>query len=351
MDFDEAESRFRELQARVQRGEPISRAEYEDQVAQLAVQDDRGVLWEINPRTGKWMYFDGAEWVAGTPPGRDQSTVMPIPRAPTAPPPSSSPPVVGRAPAPPPPLPVAPMRQAPPTPRAPISRSGASGGTPPPPSSRPPEMSAEPIPPYVRVNPEQPSAAPPSGTGGMPAGAPMAPRILRPASGGPLGGANREWVPLAIGAIVLLACALLLWVFGRYALSAMATQTTPTPRASSLIIPTSTPIPTAVQLPTSQTATAVAPATVQAKVIEPSVNVRANPSTSAKVITKVKKDAILTLLGRDEKGEWYQINAPGTTNRAWVFAQTVEVTAGDPASLPVASAAGPTPKPKATSQP
>src|SRR5512135_2028382 len=90
MTFDEAESRFRELQSRVQRGEPISRAEYEDQVGQLAVQDDRGVLWEINPRTGKWMYFDGAEWVGGTPPGRDHSTVMPAPR-PTAPPPPSVP--------------------------------------------------------------------------------------------------------------------------------------------------------------------------------------------------------------------------------------------------------------------
>ena len=62
MNFDEAEARFRELQSRVQRGEAISRAEYEEQVSQLAVQDRNGVLWEINPRTGKWMYFDGAEW-------------------------------------------------------------------------------------------------------------------------------------------------------------------------------------------------------------------------------------------------------------------------------------------------
>ena len=76
MNFEEAEAKFRQLQARVQRGEPISRAEYEDQVSQLAVQDDNGVLWEINPRTGKWMYFDGAEWVAGAPPGHDSSLVV-----------------------------------------------------------------------------------------------------------------------------------------------------------------------------------------------------------------------------------------------------------------------------------
>ena len=43
MTFDEAERKFRDLQARVQRGEPISRADYEAMVAELAVQDDRGV--------------------------------------------------------------------------------------------------------------------------------------------------------------------------------------------------------------------------------------------------------------------------------------------------------------------
>src|SRR5512147_1899293 len=77
MTFEEAEAKFRQLQARVQRGEAISRAEYEDQVSLLSVTDDNGVLWEINPRTGKWMYFDGAEWVSGSPPGHDTSSVIP----------------------------------------------------------------------------------------------------------------------------------------------------------------------------------------------------------------------------------------------------------------------------------
>lgn len=95
MTFDEAERKFRDLQARVQRGEPISRADYEAMVAELAVQDDRGVLWEINPRTGKWMYFDGAEWVVGRPPGHDQSTVMPITQAMT--PPGATPPPMPRS--------------------------------------------------------------------------------------------------------------------------------------------------------------------------------------------------------------------------------------------------------------
>jgi hypothetical protein len=80
MTFEEAETRFRQLQARVQRGESISRAEYEEEVGKLAVQDRNGTLWEINPRTGKWMYFDGAEWVSGAPPGHDTSTVVPVPK-------------------------------------------------------------------------------------------------------------------------------------------------------------------------------------------------------------------------------------------------------------------------------
>src|SRR5574341_2374403 len=100
MTFEEAEKKFRELQARVQRGEPISRADYEEQVAQLAVQDERGVLWEINPRTGKWMYFDGAEWVVGRPPGHDQSTVMPISQLTQAAPPPPTPTPQQRPPTP-----------------------------------------------------------------------------------------------------------------------------------------------------------------------------------------------------------------------------------------------------------
>ncbi len=78
MNFEQSEAKFKELQARVQRGEAISRAQYEEQVSSLAVQDDHGNLWEINPRSGKWMRFDGASWVVDTPPGRG----APAPSAP-----------------------------------------------------------------------------------------------------------------------------------------------------------------------------------------------------------------------------------------------------------------------------
>ncbi len=356
MTFDEAEARFRELQARVQRGEPISRAEYEDQVSQLAVQDDRGVLWEINPRTGKWMYFDGAEWVGGIPPGRDTSTVMPLPRglgspsgvsapaarpAPSvAPPPSTSisPPPASRI-APPPSnvAPVSPRPGSSVTPRTAVPmttspRPIASPGTSAPPRVSPP--SPEAVPPYRRLGPEPP--------GGAPAGAPggeAAPK--RAARQGPLGGPNREWVPLAIGAVVLLFCAVLLFVGGRFALSALGPTPTPT-RASVLALATNTPVPTVVRLPT-QPLPPASPAPVLAKVVEASVNVRASPSTSAKIIGKLKKDNTISLVARSVDGQWYQATVPNVTATSWVFAATLEVTTGDAATLPLAGPGAPTP--------
>ena len=71
MNFEEAEKRFRELQAKVQRGDLISGSDYEDQINKLVVEDQSGLLWKINPRTSKWTYFDGTNWVTDTPPQND----------------------------------------------------------------------------------------------------------------------------------------------------------------------------------------------------------------------------------------------------------------------------------------
>ena len=68
MDFNEAEQRFQELQARVQRGEPLSEDQYQEELAKMMVQDDRGVFWSLEPGTGRWLFFNGTEWVPGTPP-------------------------------------------------------------------------------------------------------------------------------------------------------------------------------------------------------------------------------------------------------------------------------------------
>lgn len=352
MTFDEAEARFRELQARVQRGEPISRAEYEDQVSQLAVQDDRGVLWEINPRTGKWMYFDGAEWVGGIPPGRDTSTVMPLPRglgassgsnAPGArPAPSIAPPPPASI-APPPSTNVAPVSPRPGTPPAP--RTAVPMTTSPRPITSPstsaPRVSPpspEAVPPYRRVGPEQIGGAPPAG---VPGGEGMPKRGARQ---GPLGGPNREWVPLAIGAVVLLFCAMLLFVAGRLAfgggLAGLGSAATPT-RAAATLAP-NTPVPTVVRLPT-QPPPPASPAPVLAKVIEASVNVRAAPNTSGKIVSKLKKDNTISLTGRSVDGQWYQATIQGVTGPAWVFKETLQIASGDANTLPLAGPGAPTP--------
>ena len=340
MNFDEAEARFRELQARVQRGEAISRAEYEDQVSQLAVQDRNGVLWEINPRTGKWMYFDGAEWVSGTPPGHDTSAVIPIPGrgAPDlSTPPPFTPPSIQPAPARSQPTrtvttpPSAPPRAPtpPPVPPRPVTPPTAGG----PPSKSAPES----LMPYVRPQDRQ-AAAPPR--------QPAAPPSSKPKGASPLAmfGPNREWIPLAIGAVVLLLCALLLFVGGNFALGALG-GTKPTPTKT--LVPTlpATPVPTVVRLPTLPPPTAT-PEPVLAKVIETKVNVRSGPSTKDKIVSSVKKNDQLTLVGRNADSTWYQINLAGQTEPVWVFAQTLQITSGDPKTLPVAGGTGaPTPKP------
>lgn len=341
MTFDEAEIRFRELQARVQRGEAISRAEYEDQVSQLAVQDERGVLWEINPRTGKWMYFDGAEWVGGTPPGRDHSGVISPPRA-TASLPSTSmqpsnanPPTLSGPNAP---VPGAPLTPSPsagssrPIPTAPIRSMGPSQ-----PAARanvPPgglagSPAAESAPSARRPGSEQ--------TGTRPGGPQMPPRVIRP---GPMGGANREWVPLAIGAGVLLFCAVILFAGSRLLLGGATTA--PTRTVVAVVPPgTSTPMPTVIKLPTLTQATPTS-SVVIAKVIENTVNVRAGPSTKDKILTKLKKDNQISLVGRNEKGDWYQVSVTGTTEPAWVFADTLQLVSGNPQTLPIIGGAAPT---------
>src|SRR5574341_2066993 len=358
MTFEEAEKKFRELQARVQRGEPISRADYEEQVAQLAVQDERGVLWEINPRTGKWMYFDGAEWVVGRPPGHDQSTVMPISQLTQA--------------APPPPTPT--PQQRPPTPSAtpPPARPIISSQPAKPPSPATPRSAAPTLPPRPAVPtppsprptaPTSPSSRPAAPTTGAPASkVPPSPETVQPwtqkraptagakAPGAgqkparviaPLAGTNREWIPLAIGAVVLLFCAIVLFVgvnlfFGS---SGRPTPTRPVART------TNTPESTVVRLPTA-TPPPPTPAPVLAKIIERTANVRTGPGKTFKVISTLKKDSQITLIGRNEATDWFQVNVAGSTQPGWISREVLEITSGDPNSLAVAEKATATPTKK-----
>jgi hypothetical protein len=196
--------------------------------------------------------------------------------------------------------------------------------------------SPEAVPPYVRVKEKQAGGTPPGGE--APPSDEKAPRGTGPV---PFGGASREWVPLAIGAVVLLLCAVLLFFGGRFVLAALGPTTTPT-RLAVVPQPTTTAVPTAMRIPTQ----ALPPPTTQpvlAKVIEKSVNVRAEPNTKAKIISSLKQNNQISLVGRNAAGDWYQVNISGATQVGWVFGETLQIVSGDPKSLPVAGAGAPTP--------
>lgn len=298
MTFEEAEARFKELQARVQRGEPISRAEYEEEVSKLAVQDRNGVLWEINPRTGKWMYFDGAEWVSGAPPGRDSSTVIPVPKE------------------------VAALKSTPaPTPAPPTPAPSA-----PTPSEPPPLVRTEPKP------AARSSAAPSSKS------APPAPRAPRPATTG----RRREWIPLAIASVVLLLCAATLFVTAQVVLPIVNPKPTPTRVIAITRAPTPLPPPTLMPTPTPIPPT---PAPVIAKVTATTLNIRAEPNSRSARLGVLRRDNQVTFLAqtRGERIEgsdvWYLINIPNSNQQGWVFfGNNFQIVSGDPKTLP-------TPKP------
>lgn len=322
MNFEEAEAKFRQLQARVQKGEPISRAEYEDQVSQLAVQDDSGVLWEINPRTGKWMYFDGAEWVAGAPPGHDSSLVVPMPGVVATASVSSTPPAV--------------------TPTV-SSASTPKPFTPPPPPpvrARMPSASApDTVPTYKRTSQDKKSPLVKPSSDVPPGGDQKPPRSTRQGSL-----SRREWIPFAIGAVVLFVCAILLLVVVNIVMPIVSPKPTPTSTKSPTIV--STALPTAVRLPTS-TPTPVPPPPVIAKIAETQANVRNKPTTSGStIITKLKKDAQITLVAAgptDSSGNtWYQINLPDNPTPVWIRSDVFQIVSGDPKTLPPAGGA-PTP--------
>jgi hypothetical protein len=289
MNFEQAEAKFRELQARVQRGESISRAEYEDQVSQLMVQDQNGVLWEIHPHTGRWMYYDGLEWVAGIPPGRADSKVIPL----------SS------------------LRAA----SEEMQRTRAEAQMPKP--IRPTPQAGSDYP-YPRLPRDQ-------SLGRVPRGVSQPPRALR----GVQSRDNLQWIPLAIGAVVLFMCAVLLFVGGQLALNVLKPSATATRVVVAL--PTRTPIPTIVRPPTSPPPTAT-PQPVLAKIVEQRVNVRAAPTTASQIVGKLNRNDQLIVVGRNEDGTWYQVQIAGAAELRWVFAETMQIVSGDASQLPVVPA-------------
>ncbi len=307
MDFPEAERKFNELQARVQRGEPLSEDQYQEELAKLMVQDDHGTFWSLEPGTGRWLYFDGTEWLPGTPPH------------------------LASRPVPPPPPPAASL---PPASTAPAAFSAAR--------SEPPGIEPEAVPTYLRAGE---NAQP----GGIPPRPVREPGYIMPTD-------ERPWLPFAIGAVVLLLCALVLF-FGVGKLpifSAAAVKTTPTEAPTEEVTPTEEIAVDATETPevTATTAPAASPtASVVTATAKERINVRGGPGTSYAVLAKVDQGKSLTVIGRNADNSWLQVQLADGSTKGWASAEYLEVK-GDVNSLPTASAPPPpAPTKKPTAKP
>ncbi|MGB8648883.1 MAG: SH3 domain-containing protein, partial [Anaerolineae bacterium] len=266
MDFLQAEEKFNELQARVQRGEPLSEDQYQEELAKLMVQDEHGTFWSLEPGTGRWLYFDGTEWVPGTPP-----------RMPARP---ATAPAVSATPAP------------------TDSMSSVAGDL-----AQPAESSG--------VEPENVQTYVRAGEGESPADRPggIPPRPTRDATY-TMGMEERPWLPFAIGAVVLLLCAIVLFFGVRNApfFGAAAAKTTPTateqvePTATEvMVVPTDTPQPSPTKVATTPT-----PSIVKATTTE-NVRARSGPGTSYGVLTTLQKGTTVTVVSRNADSSWLQV--------------------------------------------
>jgi serine/threonine-protein kinase len=154
------------------------------------------------------------------------------------------------------------------------------------------------------------------------------------------------------GVVVLLVCVILLYVGGNFYLSAVGLKPTPSrhllptlyatpvptvvrlPTQPMTVVPIATPVPTVVRLPTQPPPTPT-PVPVLAKVGENTVNIRAAPSRTGMIVGTLKKDAQVTLIGRSDDDQWYQIRISGAQQFGWVFGEVLQMVAGDPKTLPI----------------
>jgi hypothetical protein len=319
IDFSEAEEKFRELQARVQHGEPLSEEQYQEELAKLMVQDDHGTFWSLEPGTGRWLFFNGTEWVPGTPP-RQAQAMEPM-SATTAP--------------------VEPASVAAPGLTEPAAESyGVSQET--------PTAEVESVPTYERSNEggDTGGAAPSSGR--------IPPRPVR-GTVFPVGEGDRPWLPFVGVGIVLMLCAVALFFGVRNAPFFAGAAVTPTatelaavvPTATVEVVPTDTPPPSATGLPPSPTSNVVTATTTDI------VRVRAGPGTKFGVLATLASGTTVTAVGRIEDASWIQIQQPGKTELGWVKGDFVTIK-GDLNSLPVVQSQpqpSPTKKPSAKPTP
>lgn len=104
----------------------------------------------------------------------------------------------------------------------------------------------------------------------------------------------------------------------------------PKPTATRKPVPTATPAPTATLIPGG----------VRGSVTD-IIRVRAEPSTDADILGRLREGANVVLLARSDDGKWYQMAYPDARRRGWIAADYTTVK-GDGDALPVISSS-PTP--------
>ncbi|TAH54170.1 MAG: hypothetical protein EYC68_00150 [Chloroflexota bacterium] len=114
--------------------------------------------------------------------------------------------------------------------------------------------------------------------------------------------------------------------------SACAPPPTPTPE----VLPTRTRRATRTPFPTltpRATRTAI-PSPINA-VVTDTLRVREQPSTSARILGRLQKDAVVQLLSRSDDNQWFSIEYPSSSGQlGWIFGQVVTPD-GDISKLPV----------------
>lgn len=97
------------------------------------------------------------------------------------------------------------------------------------------------------------------------------------------------------------------------------------------LAPTETSEPTATNVPTVAPTNTPPPTntpTPVTGVVKSTLNVREQPTTRATLLGVLKKDDVVTLVGRTEDNSWLQINYPlGESTTAWVIAERIDTTA------------------------
>lgn len=375
MDFVTAEEKFQELQARIRRGEPLSEDQYQEELAKLMVQDEAGVFWSLEPGTGRWLYFNGTEWMPGTPPRQQAAPAAPV--QPMAEPQTAYEPPAAEAQPPAEPAEAYPAYSAPASepeaephsyyvpsdvtrpieysstynndiPYSGVTDQSASFATQA--SDTMPAMDGNNVPTYVRM-PEPETTAP---TGGIP------PRPVREVSPLAVPGGERAWLPFAFGALVLLLCAVILFfgVRGLPQFSGGTTVNEPTeaptedvvevlPTATVEVPPTKAPKPTA--KPTDVPAPTEAPNEIKATTTEV-LNIRQGPARTTASLGKLQKGTTVVVVARNGDGTWLQVQIPDKTDLGWVSAEFVTLD-GDINTVPVANSEGSSSQPKATETP